>query len=130
MHPDLERLSGAAAGLFFISETDAPLDAIECPDKQTPPEAWVRQLAGGAPGTPVEIQEVDYFFRNQVREDEAGTSTDRERAKRFHSLMSLIHQVLPDAKVYRTGSVQVDAFVIGRLQDGTLGGLRTKLVET
>jgi hypothetical protein len=109
MHPDLKRLSDAADGLLFLSETDAPFHVIECSDASTAPEEWVSLLSGGA--SPVEIQEVDYFFRNQVRVHDAST-TEKE------------------ARVYRTGSIQVDAFIIGRLADGTLGGLKTNLVET
>jgi hypothetical protein len=130
MHPDLQRLSDAASSLLYMSETDAPLEVIEQQTPSTSAEEWVRKLSAANAGSPIETLEVDYFFRNQVRVDETSRAEERARAARFEALVALIHETLSAPRVYRTGSVQVDAFIIGTLQDGSLGGLRTWLVET
>jgi hypothetical protein len=44
--------------------------------------------------------------------------------------VSVLKQELAGLKVYRVGSVQVDAYIIGKTADGKLGGLKTVLIET
>jgi hypothetical protein len=128
MHTTLQQLSGAAAGLLYLSETDAPLEPFGLTAAATNIEEALR-ISTGTDG-PVEIQEVDYFFRNQVRADEAGSAEEQERARRFQTLVDLIHKLLPDAKVYRLGTIRISAYIIGTLSDGSKGGLKTILVET
>ena len=79
---------------------------------------------------PVETQTVDYFFRNMVKTYPGYSEEQQATAQRFLKLQELLRQKLKDAQVYRIGSIQIDAFIIGRLQDGSYGGLRTKLIET
>lgn len=114
MYPIINQLAIAAEGLFYISETDTPLTPVTFPPGKSIEDAI---------GAPVEIQEIAYFFRNELRDD-------RPDAPRFRALVELFQELLPDAKAYRTGSVQVTAYIVGRLPDGSFGGLKTELVET
>ncbi|TCZ68619.1 nuclease A inhibitor family protein [Flaviaesturariibacter aridisoli] len=128
MNPALTALAAAADGLFFISETDAPFEAFQVePGEDT--EAALRRLSGKEKTAPVEIQEAGYFFRNHTRAPDPGPEADA-RAARFQALLRQLQQTLADLKVYRVGTIQVDAFLLGSLPDGTRGGLRTRLVET
>ncbi|RYY67137.1 MAG: sugar-non-specific nuclease inhibitor NuiA-like protein [Chitinophagaceae bacterium] len=128
MNPDLTSLAAAADGLFFISETDAPFGVFQVePGEDT--ETALRRLSGKDETAPVEIQEADYFFRNHTRSLDPGPEADA-RATRFQALLQKLQQTLVDLKVYRIGTIQVDAFLLGTLPDGTRGGLRTRLVET
>ncbi|RYZ20766.1 MAG: hypothetical protein EOO16_15565 [Chitinophagaceae bacterium] len=128
MHPLLQTLTDAAAGLYFLSETDAPFVPVQLAPGEGA-EDGVRRLAGKAGADPVEIQEAGHFLRNHTRALEGGPEAEA-RAARFRALIALLQQSLPGLKAYRTGSVQVDAFLLGTLPDGTLGGLRTQMVET
>ncbi|RYY96674.1 MAG: sugar-non-specific nuclease inhibitor NuiA-like protein [Chitinophagaceae bacterium] len=130
MHPDLQHLHEAAQGLLYLSETDAPLEAFALESPDAPPEAALPPLAGAAPGSPVERVELAHFFRNQVRTYEGDGPEAVHRATRFKALQQQLESTLRDVAVYRVGSVKVDAFILGRLPDGSRGGLRTTLVET
>ncbi|GAA4337313.1 nuclease A inhibitor family protein [Flaviaesturariibacter amylovorans] len=130
MHPELLRLQEAAQGLLYLSETDAPLLAFELDGTGVAPEAALPALSDAPAGTPPERVELTHFFRNQVRAEEGGGPELSHRAGRFRSLQQQLEKTLAGVAVYRLGSVQVDAFILGRLPDGTVGGLRTKLVET
>ncbi|RYZ19202.1 MAG: sugar-non-specific nuclease inhibitor NuiA-like protein [Chitinophagaceae bacterium] len=128
MNPALTTLAAAADGLFFISETDAPFEAFQVdPGEDT--ETALRRLSGKDEAAPVEIQEADYFFRNHTRALDPGPEAVA-RAARFQALLQKLQQTLAGLKVYRVGTIQVDAFLLGTLPDGTRGGLRTLLVET
>jgi hypothetical protein len=127
MHTDLQQLSTAAAGLLYMSETDAPFEAFEIPASSHTIAENIRLMMASAP---VEIQDVNYFFRNQVRLDEGASDADRERSEQFKRLLLKIRQLLPDAQVYRSGTTRIEAFIAGTFADGSRGGLRTIVVET
>ncbi|TCJ14500.1 sugar-non-specific nuclease inhibitor NuiA-like protein [Flaviaesturariibacter flavus] len=129
MNPSvLQELTDAASGLFFLSETDAPFTPFLL-EAGEPVESGLRRLSGKDETAPVEIQEADYFFRNHTQAPE-GDPEAEARAARFRNLLNLLKHQLIDLKVYRVGTVQVDAFLLGTLPDDTRGGLRTQLVET
>ena len=130
MQAGLISLQHASEGLFFLSESDFPFTIVQIPLKNKPLEPQLRTLAEKPADTPVEVQEVDYFFRNMVRIYEGFRQEQIDLANRFIQLVATIKSVLKDPKVYRLGERQVDAFIIGKLADDHWGGLRTRLIET
>jgi hypothetical protein len=61
------------------------------------------------------------------------TGAEKEQqavAGRFKILQNTLIAKLIDLKVWRIGTIQIDAFIVGKLKDGTYGGLRTKSIET
>ena len=124
----LQHIADAAAGLHFISETDMPFEAFLLETNATT-ESALRRLSAKNGSDPVEIQEADYFFRNHTHALDPGPEAEA-RAARFRHLLHLLQHTFTDLKVYRVGTVQVDAFLLGTLPNGTRGGLRTRLVET
>jgi len=54
----------------------------------------------------------------------------QQTAERFLHLQTILEQNLKDVKVYRIGSVQIKAYILGKLPDGIYAGLSTQLVET
>lgn len=129
MCPQLQVLEKASEGLYYLSETDAPFYIVEMSNNTDPQEAAVK-LVGKDKNAPVEIVTLEYFFRNAVAVYPDATSEQQQKAQRFAALQTLLHKHLNDVNVYRIGSVQVEAYILGRLPDGTLAGLRTYLVET
>ncbi len=129
MQADLEKLKQASTGLLFISETDAPFEIVSL-QKNTPVDAQLLLQSKKTAGTAIEKQDVDYFFRNMVKEYPSFTPAQKNTAQRFTALVKIIKETLHDVHVYRIGSVQVDVYIIGTLKDGTPAGLKTKLVET
>jgi len=128
MHPDLVSLAEAANGLLYTSESDHPLVVFQLEGE--PDESRMRRIAGQSEDAQVEKVTLAYFFRNQVRSYSADPPQQKLMAERFKALEMLIHQKLRNVKVWRVGKIQIDAFVLGQLSDGTWAGLRTKLVET
>ena len=128
MNKDLQQIKEASNGLLFLSESDHPLEVVEL--KSNDIEKEIRQFALKPADTVIEKQTVDYFFRNMVKTYPGYSGEQLTTAQRFLKLQELLKQKLKDAQVYRIGTIQVDAFIIGQLHDGTFGGLRTKLIET
>jgi hypothetical protein len=126
----LEKIQAAAAGLFFISESDHPLVPVELKDPAGDVISQLKQLSKNDAGAPVEEQTVDYFFRNHVKVNDTGNAHEVQTAQKFTHLVSVLKQELAGIKVYRVGSVQVEAYIIGKTADGKLGGLKTVLIET
>jgi hypothetical protein len=126
MQPDLEKLAAASEGLTYMSETDAPFEVVELGKLADP----VKTLSGLYPGAEVETVTLDHFFRHAVKVEPGSSSVVRTNAERFQALAALLKKSLGDIRVYRVGTINIDALIIGRLADGSYGGLKTKLVET
>lgn len=129
MNTDLQKIKQAADGLYFMSETDSPLVLFQLTEKENV-EQQLLHLSGKESGAIVTQQELEYFLRNMVKTYPGADAQQLQTAQRFQQLQQLLHQVLTDVKVYRIGEVNVEAFIVGKLKDGSYAGLRTKLVET
>jgi hypothetical protein len=121
----MNNIEQAADGLLFMSESDHPLVYFEL-DKAAGVEQKLRTMSEHKDGQ-IEVQELEYFFRNMTKEREG---EDHSVAKRFQQLEKILKQELKNIKVYRVGEIQVDAFILGERPDGSITGLRTKLIET
>ena len=130
MPTSLDNIKQAASGLYFISETDSPLEVFQLQNNTANPSNQLLALSGKEQGSAIEEQELDYFLRNMVKVYPESTPEQKHTAQRFLQLQQILKEELSGIKVYRIGAVAVDAFIVGKLKDGTYAGLRTKLVET
>jgi GTPase len=73
---------------------------------------------------------VDDFFAIATQEEDWHDQEERETVQRFHNLVSILKQNLSQLQVYRVGSIDIDAYIVGVTDGGELAGLSTKLVET
>lgn len=123
-------IAQASAGLLFSSESDYPLDPFTW-SGQTPfsPDALVK-FAGLPPSTAVAKEDFDAFFAPMLKLHEGASPEAQTRAARFQKLVGLLRQYLSDLTVYKLGTVEITAFVVGQLADGRYAGLRTTVVET
>jgi hypothetical protein len=128
MHPDLIQIQTAAEGLQMMSESDYPFETFQWSDTSKTIEEKILEETKHPAGTAIEKISLEYFFRNMTRPD--GSGDDQQTAQRFIALQQLLNEKLSGVEVYRVGIIQVDAFVIGKLGDGSYAGLRTKLIET
>jgi hypothetical protein len=124
-------LTKASSGLLMPSESDYPFTAFSWPNptRRNVTIARVLHLTGRAAGTPVEVVDLDHFFRNVAQHQ---PWHDREQAKsvrRFKRLQTLLERHLTDVRVYRVGTIRIDAYIVGRCGT-TLTGLSTTLIET
>ncbi len=125
-----DQLQQASKGLLFLSESDAPFEVIHWPTQGelTPPK--LLQLTGHPPDAPVELRTVDDFFAIATVEEDWHDQDERETAKRFQNLVSIVKQNLSQLQVYRVGSIDIDAYIVGVTDGGEWAGLSTKVVET
>ncbi|MEG4218842.1 nuclease A inhibitor family protein [Microcoleus sp. Pol14C6] len=123
------QLKQASEGLLFGSETDAPFKVISWPIQEELTPAKLLQLTNHPPDAPLEIVSVEEFFDVANAEEDWHDEEERETVQRFQNLVSILKQNLSQLQVYRVGSVDIDAYIVG-VTPGGLAGLSTKLVET
>jgi hypothetical protein len=128
MNAQLEVLQKAADGLLFMSESDYPFEVIQFTLNSKTIDQQLQEIA--QKDQPVEKQSLEYFFRNAAKESPEANESEKQTARQYQALQELLRTELVDVQVYRVGEIQVDAFIIGQLKDGSYGGLRTKLIET
>jgi hypothetical protein len=121
------KLENAARGLLMMSESDYPFDYFSTTAKVID-ESLVLGLAGKLQGATIENISIDQLLRNLT--DTAWGSVSPADAQKFSNLSAVLKQELAGITVYRVGDVQIDVFILGTTADGTVAGMRTKLIET
>ncbi|GAB3586953.1 nuclease A inhibitor family protein [Hymenobacter daeguensis] len=125
--PDLQKL---VDGLHFLSESDAPLEAVAyaAPGGELSNAALLK-LLGEPADAPLETVELTQFLRNHTADD--GVLNDVALANRYKALQMFMKQDLDGVQVYRVGKgPEIHAYALGRTMDGTLAGFKTVLTET
>jgi histidine triad (HIT) family protein len=125
----LAQLQKLTQGLAFVSESDAPLEAVSyaAPTGDLP-DAELLKALGEPAGAKVEKVELTLFLRNQTADTgKAGVDI----ANRYKALQVYLKQELDGAQVYRIGTgPQVHAYALGRDAAGRLAGFKTVLTES
>ena len=133
----LKRFADAAEGLFIISETDSPMMPFRWPgffaEKSATEDTKeaVRRSQKLLDGTLVETVTLEKFFKTQIEPDEGDDDEIAGEKRRLVLLRDLLAKELQDVTVYRTGKINITAFVLGRVP-GTddAAGVSAELVET
>jgi hypothetical protein len=127
----LDVLAKAAAGLLFLSETDAPLVPFFWPSEDdaalTP--ARLLELAKAKPDAPVKTATLAHFFRNAIKEKSWHNEEEKAEVEKFKSLVATLKSTLKKPQVFRVGEVSIDVYVVGVVEGG-YAGLQTRVVET
>jgi Nuclease A inhibitor-like protein len=87
-------------------------------------------LTERSPDESVELVSVDDFFAAATQEEDWHDEEEREIVQRFQHLVSVLKQNLSNIQVYRVGSTDIDAYIVGVTPSGNWMGLSTQLVET
>ena len=129
--PDtLDDLVAAATGLLVTSESDYPFEPFRWPGPgPLTPETLLAHL-GLPPATPVELGDVERFFKSQSAVRDAGSPEGRTHAARFAALGRRFARLLTERSLYRVGAVEIQIFLTGRDAEGAIVGLRSTLIET
>ena len=117
-------------GLSYRSESDYPFELVHLKEPLSSLEEELLALLAKEKDTKVEQVTLEHFFKNMVKIYPNDRAEQEMRALKFKNLQDVLQYELQDVTVYRIGEVEVDAFIIGRLPDGTFGGPRTKVIET
>jgi histidine triad (HIT) family protein len=125
--PELQKL---VAGLHFLSESDAPLEAVaySAPGGELSNAALLK-LLGEPADAKVETLELTQFLRNHTADD--GVLDDVALSNRYKALQMFMKQEMDGVQVYRVGTgPEIHAYALGRTLDGVLAGFKTVLTET
>jgi len=123
-------LQKQVAGLQFISESEAPLEAVAyaAPGGELSNPALLKLLGEPADAN-VETVELTQFLRNHTADD--GVLGDVTLSNRYKALQMFMKQDMDGVQVYRVGSgPQIHAYALGRMMDDTLAGFKTVQTET
>lgn len=126
----IPRLEHAVDGLFFPSESDAPLTVFVWPaDAPFSPQALLAH-AGCPETTAIETTDLDHFFDPVTTPRAWHGDAEREQIARFTVVRDLLAAELSNITVYKIGTITIRVYILGRSADGATLGLTTTLVET
>jgi hypothetical protein len=80
------------------------------------------QLTEHPPAPPVQVVTVDEFFDAATQEEAWHDEEERETAKRFQNLVNFLKQNRSQLQVYRVGSIDIDAYILGVTDGGEWAG--------
>jgi len=126
----LAQLQQLTASLYFVTEADAPLEAVSypAPSGELPSPELLRTL-GEPADAPVQVSPLAEFLRHHA--DPAGVLDSPELAARYQALQAFLQEHLAPVQVYRVGQEpRLHAYVLGKLPDGQLAGFKTALTQT
>lgn len=126
----LAQLRKLTQGLNFVSDSEAPLEAVSyaAPAGDLPPAALL-QMLGEPAKAKVEVVELTLFLRNHTADN--GALGNPALANRYKALQLYLKQELDGAQVYRIGArPQLHAYALGRDAAERLAGFKTVLTET
>lgn len=124
------QISEAAAGLFYISETDAEIMAFTGKEATDTNQETVLIQTGNALDSPVEEKSFTEFFDRLTKIQDWHGDEEKETVQKFSQLRELLEKNLRDLKVYKIGKIQLDVYVVGLNAENKLLGFKTKAVET
>jgi glucose dehydrogenase len=76
--------------------------------------------------TSLEILTVDEFFALATQEEDWHDHEKRETVQRFQNLVSVLKQNLSQLQVYRVGTIDIDAYIVGVTDGGEWGGYQLR----
>ena len=125
------KLTKASNELLMPSESDFPFTPFtwtgEAQGKLTMPR--LLELTGHAPDSTVEVVSLNAFFRNVASPQPWHDRQQAMDVRKFQRLRRVLVQHLADIRVYRVGTIRIDAYIVGRC-GRDLVGLSTTLIET
>ena len=125
-----EQIKNAAAGLYYISETDAEIfPFIGSKGDSVTKENLLTQIGKPANAQVEERDFAEIFARLTKIEDWFGDD-EKANAAKFAALKDLLEKNLKDLKVFKVGKIQIDIYFVGLDVTGNIAGIQTKAVET
>jgi hypothetical protein len=125
------KLKEASNGLLMPSESDFPFEPFLWSGVKEPltPET-ILKLTNHPQNSKVETVDLSYLFRNLTQEKEWHDEQQKENVGKYRNLVEVLESNLSDIQVLRVGEINIDVYVVGKIQSGDLAGLATQVVET
>ncbi|AFY85327.1 nuclease A inhibitor family protein [Oscillatoria acuminata] len=123
-----EELANLTQDLLWMSEADYPWEVVSYDCSNVTPENLLEQ-SNLPSDTLIKTVTIERFFAPALREQSWHNEEERATRNRFQQLFNFLNEQLNDLIVYRFGEVEIDVYVLGTVEDKTVG-LKTTLVET
>ncbi len=128
--PLAPELIDACEGLFYISETDAPITSIAIDGDGIATRDELLRALGWDGNAPVEDISAEQFFAKLTAEKDWHGDREKKRTTQFRRINEILTNTLTDLKVFRIGATQIKIFAVGRDKNGDVSGIETYAVET
>lgn len=128
--PLAKEIEIAAAGLWYMSETDAEIIPFTGSKSVGVTKEILLDQIGSVADETVEERGFDEMFERLVAIKDWHNDQQKETAARFGVLKKLLSDNLSDLKVFKVGDVRRDVYFVGLDSEGRLAGIKTFAVET
>ncbi len=125
----INQLQQASEGLLWLSESDYPFETVYWENVNNI-NSKLLQNTNSTDDTTIETRELDSFFSRVTEEEDWYNDEEMLICKRYQKLVKLLKTHLTDIKVYRVGEIEVNCYILGKTESGSLAGLSTISVET
>ena len=122
-------LKTASVGLLLISESDYPFEVVVWSGAGAVTAQNILQQIEKPPETLVKEVDLDSFFQKVTQEQDWYGDEEKANVTKYRNLAQVIKSNLADVKVFRIGEIEIDIYIIGKV-DADLVGLKTQVVET
>ncbi|ODG97163.1 nuclease [Nostoc sp. KVJ20] len=126
----IDQLRTAANGLLMISESEYPFEVFLWEDITPATPQKVIQQTNHSQDTPIKIVGIDDFFQVSTTPEDWHGEEEKATVKRFQTLVQTLKENLSNLQVYRLGTKEIDAYIVGETPTGDLAGISTQVVET
>lgn len=123
----INELKKATAGLLFQSESDYPVKPFFMKGNG---QKAIKASDIVKDKRPIKQVGFEEFFTVATKEEDWYGPDEQKTVKQFQDLVKILKGNLSDIKIYKSGKVEMDVYVVGKTSDGDFAGISTKVVET
>ena len=124
------RFKDLVDGLYVMSETDAPLKPFLWKNIPIIDDSIVLKKAKATNETALEKWTIEEFFSNKITTKDWQSDEEKADVLKFQNVYNALQTALSEPVVYRIGDARKEVYILGKLADGNVGGLKTYVVET
>ncbi|MBC7899935.1 MAG: nuclease A inhibitor family protein [Saprospiraceae bacterium] len=124
------RIANACENVFYMSETDERIEPFFGGHTASVTKDTILEAEGKTGSIQIEEIETASFFERVTKINEWYGEAENENAKRWRELRDLLTENLRDLRIFKTGRIRIDIYIVGIDAEGNLMGVKTKAVET
>lgn len=126
----INHLKQASEGLLWLSESDYPFETVYWENLNCLDSSKLLQITDHDLSTKVEVKQLEQFFQQATEAKDWYNTQEIAECQRYRALVNLLQTHLKEIQVYRVGEVEIDVYILGKTEFGSIAGLSTKVVET
>jgi hypothetical protein len=123
-------LTTTTAGMFFLSESDRPLEVVSFGMQGAPSLATLLALTNTPAGTVAEERSFADTFDHLTTVFDTEDPASAEYAQRYQMLRQVMEANLSSLTVIRIGEIAIDVYFVGVSSCGELVAIKTVSIET